>query len=90
MHSTKYSIMFALSKEKTINNQIKNTKKLYKMKNANTQTQTLSNKPANSSNNEVKNAASKHQFEKNVFSSADLWNIQKNGRTAFVRRRSLM
>ncbi len=76
--------------KKTINNKNKNTKKLYKMKNANTQTQTLSNKPVTSSNNEIKNAASKNQFEKNVFSSADLWNIQKNGRTAFARRRSLM
>jgi len=60
------------------------------MKNSNTQTQTLSNKPVTSSNNDVKNAASKTQFEKNVFSSADLWNIQKNGKTAFARRRSLM
>lgn len=60
------------------------------MKNANTQNQTLSNKPVTSSYSEVKNAASKNQFEKNVFSSADLWNIQKTGRTAFARRRSLL
>ncbi len=82
--------MFALSKQKDINNKIKNTKKLYKMKNSNTQSQSLSNKPVTNSNNEVKNAASKNQFEKNAFSSADLWNIQKSGRTAFARRRSLM
>jgi hypothetical protein len=60
------------------------------MKNSNTQTQTLSNKPITSTNNEVKNAASKNQFEKNIFSSTDLWNIQKTGRTAFARRRSSM
>jgi hypothetical protein len=60
------------------------------MKNPNKHTKILSNKPVTSSNNEVKNAASKTQFEKNVFSSADLWNIQKNGKTAFARRRSLM
>lgn len=58
--------------------------------NTNTQTQTLNNKPVVSSNNEVKNAASKNQFEKNIFLSADLWNIQKMSKTSFGRRRSLM
>ncbi len=60
------------------------------MKNANTSSQTLSNKPINNGVNETKNIASKNQFEKNVFSSADLWYIQKTGRTAYARRRSLM
>ena len=71
--------MFALSKK------IKHLKK-YKMNNSNTQTE-VNNKPVINSNNEVKNAASKNQFEKNVFSSADLWNIQKMSRTGFERRR---
>ena len=60
------------------------------MKNSNTKTEALNNKPVNNSNNEVKNAASKSNFEKNVFSSADLWNIQKMSRTGLSRRRSLM
>ena len=60
------------------------------MKSLNTQTQALNNKPVINSNNEIKNAASKNQFEKNVFSSADLWNIQKMSRISFRRRRGLM
>jgi len=60
------------------------------MKNSNTQTETLNNKPVISSTNEVKNAASKSQFEKNIFSSADLWNIQKMSRTGLSRRRALI
>lgn len=60
------------------------------MKNSNTQTQTVNNKPVINSNNETKNAGSKNQFEKNVFSSADLWNIQKTSRTGLARRRAIM
>lgn len=60
------------------------------MKNSNTQPQALSNKPVTSSNNELKNGASKNQLEKNVFSSADLWNIHKTSRTAFARRRNVI
>lgn len=75
-------------KEKTRLTKNFKQQKNYKMKNSNTQTQTLSNKPMNGSNNEMKNATSKNHFEKNVFSCADLWNIHKTSRTAFVRRRS--
>ena len=57
------------------------------MKNSNTQTE-VNNKPVINSNNEAKNAASKNQFKKNVFSSADLWNIQKMSRTGLARRRN--
>lgn len=58
------------------------------MKNSNTSTQVLNNKPVNTLNSETKNAASKSNAEKNVFSSADLWNIQKMSRTSLVRRRA--
>jgi hypothetical protein len=66
---------------------ILNIKKIIEMKNSNTPTQVLNNKPINTSNNETKNAASKSNAEKNVFSSADLWHIQKMSRTSFARRR---
>jgi hypothetical protein len=60
------------------------------MKNSNTQKETSNKKSAISSNNEVKNAASKSQFEKNIFSSADLWKIQKMSKTGLSRRRALI
>ena len=83
--------MFALSNKNSgfFAKDYLNTFKNYKMKNLNTQTE-VNNKPVINSNNEVKNAASKNHFEKNIFSSADLWNIQRTSRTAFARRRSLM
>jgi hypothetical protein len=58
------------------------------MKSANKPTQLLNNKPVIDSNNEEKNAGSKSQFEKNIFSSADLWNIQRMSRTTATRRRT--
>ena len=70
---------------KNINNNLKK----YKMKNLNITSQTP-NKPVLNSNSEIKNSGSKSQTAKNVFCSADLWNIQKMSRTSFERRRWLM
>lgn len=60
------------------------------MKNLNATAQTVNNKPVINTNNEVKNAGSKNQTEKNTFCSADLWNIQKMSRTSFGRKRGLV
>jgi hypothetical protein len=62
------------------------------MKNSNEKNITVNtnNKPVINSNNELKNTIANDSNAKNVFSSADLWNIHKTVRTAYSRRRTFI
>jgi hypothetical protein len=91
LHSTKYSPIFVLSREK--NPETKKEFKTFKIDFMRTDNTTLfaeiSNDHINQMVKEVKETvASEHQQEngRNIFSTADLWRIQKNRRMRVQRR----